>query len=105
VLLGRRGVIPFDDHRRLAEALRRIALADAVMAKDVRVALGMQAQRILLHCLARIGQDRQVLVIDLDELAGPGGDGFAFSHHQRHLVAHVADLALGDDGVGRLLHR
>jgi hypothetical protein len=47
----------------------------------------------------------QHLVVDLDRLGGILGLLHRIGHHHGHVVAHVAHLADGEDGVRRLLHR
>ncbi len=43
MLLGRGAVFAFDDHIRLGKSGLDIPLADAVMAEDVRIAVGVDA--------------------------------------------------------------
>ena len=55
--------------------------------------------------IAHIHDRRQNVVIDMDQLSGVTRLLQSFSHHHGDVVAHIAHLALGQDGVGGFLHR
>ena len=54
--------------------------------------------------LAHIHHGWQDFVIYFNQFGSVFGLLQSFSHHHGHVVAHIANLAVGKDGVGRLVH-
>jgi hypothetical protein len=83
----------------------------AILVADAPV-VDAVVRGLVVHCGGgahgawRINHGRQLVVVDLDQ---QGGVGFGLlqrlGHHQRHPVADVAHLAVGQDRVLGLLHR
>ena len=62
-------------------------------------------QRCSCFGFCRIHHGCEHVVIHLHQLGRVFGLFQCFSHHHGHVVAHIAHLALRQDGVWRLLHR
>jgi hypothetical protein len=105
VFLEGRAVGALHDHRRLPKGCLHIALADAVMAKEVARVIGMDlwgagAQRFL-----GVINPRQVLIFHLDELHRLRRDLLALRRHQGHHIPLVADHIGAGLAVGSADHR
>ena len=79
-----------------------ITFADPVPDADVaRAAIRVKKRRVRLHRPDRIGEYRQVLVLDLDQSQGSGGGLLRGGNNGRHLIADEADnvgSGFGDPG-------
>ena len=73
-------------------------IADVVGCNAVHGGLGSSGRR-------RVDNRRQHLIVDVDQGGRRFGLGGRLGHHQRHLVADVAHLVLGEQGMLGLFHR
>ena len=55
-------------------------------------------------CVAHIDDRGQNVVLDFYQFSSIFGLLEGFSHHHRHVIAHIAHFAVGQDGVWGLLH-
>ncbi len=92
VLLHRDAVLALDDHLRCGETGLHIPLADLVVDADIRRPnLRVDECRPRLHGRFGVGDERQVLINDLNQVPCLGRDGLRLGHDHRHLVAHKTD--------------
>ena len=100
VRLARRSVFMFDDQVGLAQALLHVALGDQRM--QTHVALLVHLGSVGLEGLDRVVDNRQNLVVHVDQRGRLLRDALAGSGHERDGVAHVAHLLPADDRLVRV---
>ncbi len=91
VLLERRVIRSFHNHVGALERFRHIAFADAVMDQHIVLFVSVQLRHAGFHRRARIRDDRQIFVLDLDQVERAGGLLFRLGHHQRDFFADPAN--------------
>ena len=89
--------------RRLGEGRVGVAEAHLVGRNDVGVQLA--AHRRAGRGFPHVGDERLDVVVDRDDGGGIFGDVAAVRHHQRHRLADVTDLAVGQCIEPRLVER
>ena len=67
-----------------------VALADLLVQQHVGAELGMHERRVRFERRQRVANDRQVLVLDLDESRGGRRRARVARDHQRDAVAHIS---------------
>ena len=76
--------------------------ADGPFVAVVVRCLGVQGRSCF--CVAHIDDGGQNVVLDFYQFSGIFGLLEGFSHHHRHMIAHITHFAVGQDGVRGLLH-
>ncbi len=101
VLLGRRSVLPFDDHIRLGPSRVHIPLPNLVMADNVplgaqlgvdltRLSVRVELRGVGLERLEGIGDHGKILVVHPHKTTRPRRHTLGLGHDQRHLIAYKA---------------
>ncbi len=107
VLLERRTILALNDHIGGRKGRVDVALADPVPDADIaRSKIRVQQRRVGLHCSDRIGQNRQILILDLDQSNGRCRVLLACGNNGRHLVTDEANnIGAGFGRSGTAQHR
>ncbi len=88
-------VVVLDDHVSMGKSRLDITMADMVRLEDI--ALAVVDQRCSwFHCLARVSDEGEVLIVDLDQLSGLAGQLFGFGDNHGDGVANRAHEVIAE---------